>query len=211
MALPTVRNSLSIIRDLMENPKLKRNSDVDELYLAIYYLGRRSRQIVGDPKLLMAVLELGENIAEFRGKGCQVAADSMSQLFGSLIRKIAEKLPNCDPPFISFAKAGEAHPSLAASWDALAKLSARAQTCVRGPLCRSRHVGGLRAEAWYQLGRIAQFVVDLGLLELASEVAGNPRAYRYERQGAMQFEHDVSGWDDEMFGMERWNEEQRED
>jgi hypothetical protein len=204
MASPPARKSISIIRDLIENPSVKRNPEEGGIDLAIYYLGRRSGQIVGDPKLLTAVLELGEDIAEFRGKGCQIGAESMSQFFGFLIRRIAEKLPECDLPFISFSDAREAHPSLAASWDALAKLSARAQTCVQGPLCRSRHVGTLRAEAWYQLGRIAKFVVDPRILELALDVAENPRADRYERHGAMQFEHDVSDAGGTFLGIEEW-------
>lgn len=191
MASPTVRKSISAIRDLIENPSENRNRDAGGIELAIYQLRRRTGQIVGDPKMLTAVLELGEDIAEFRGKGCQIGADNMSQLFGSLIRRTVEKLPECDRPFASFAEADEAHPTLATSWNALEKLSARAWTCVQGPPSRSWRVGSLRAEAWCQLGWIAKFVVDPGILELASEVAGNPRADRYERQGAMQFEDQV--------------------
>lgn len=169
MASPLARKSISIIRDLMENPPTKRNPDGGGIDFAIYNLRRRAGQIVGDSKLLADVLALGEEITRFRGKGCQIGAENMSQLFGTLVRKIAEKLPECDSPFISFSDAREAHPSLATSWDALANLYLRARACVEGPPSRSRHVATLRAEAHYQLGQIAHFVHDCNILGPAFE------------------------------------------
>ena len=148
-----------------------------------------------DPVLLDDVLKLGEEVAAFRGKGSQSAAQKMSRLFGFMIMELVNGLRKSDGGIDLIPSSCDEIPSSAPAWETLKKLGARAVECVCGPQSRSKHTSLLRAEAWWQLGEISEVVRDPGHLAIALNVADNKRAPSKERQGAVEFLS--SYWGDE--------------
>jgi len=186
-ATPSARQSIHTIRELISSPPDKKASDGNSLFFPIHHLGTRWEELVKDPSLMTEVLEVAEEILKFRGKGSQGGARHISQLFGLLVMRLVECLPEFDTTFGSFAEARNAIPSASATWDALEKFAARASACIQGPPSRSRHTDRLRSDAWMQLGTICGAVSDPTALALALEIAANPRLTANERENAVNF------------------------
>ncbi len=187
MAVPSVRKFIDTIRERISSSPDQKASDGHGLYFIVLGLGARWEELVKEPCLMAEVLELAEEISEFRGKGNRNAARGMSQLFSFIGMQLVESLPEYDATFTSFAKARKALPTASVTLDALEKFTARALACLQGPPSRSQHTCRLRAEAWSQLGRICEVVSDLTILDLALKIATNPKLPDEERESAVNF------------------------
>jgi hypothetical protein len=194
--MPSAPPSISKIRKLISNTPVEVKSDQDPLLEASHHLRSKLKEIIKDASLLDEVLKVAEEIDAFRGRGNQYASKEMTRFFGAAINQIIRELPEIETPFSSFSAARSEAPSQDPLWDALEKLSVRAIGKIRGPRSRSQHTSTLKAEAWDQLGQIAELVRDATHLELALECAADGHSLSDERQSAIAFLVEYWGGDD---------------
>ncbi len=158
--------SLQEIRTLIAAAGGKRGNDLGA-YRAIISLFRDPDRILKDADRLEALLALAPEIEAYRGKGSQILQREFSRALGALLFY------------------GEGATGTSSGW--AEKLSDHFFARVQGPPGRSRHGGGIRAEAWSALGELDFYHRRPELLSLALETAADKRRPDAERLGAVEF------------------------
>lgn len=193
---PTAEEAIAIIRGLMSHPPGQSGVYGNGLHFAIHQLGEQSRQIARDPELMSAVMQLSDEIADYRGKGCQIAAKRMTQVFGFLTFLLVDEVRHSGARAVSFTAARESDPSAKGTWEALERLAARAVDCIAGSPSRSQHTDRLRCDAWTQLSIISEVVREPAHLELALKTAGDGKVSSDVRECAVDFITEYWGEDE---------------